>query len=321
MCVENGCVLELHSNPLFTPVPLMNGRFPLTGCVLSVSQFTGAEKKSVEELTQFLGAVYVKISVSSSCFCMKGQIINLLLFLRLASKITLCAQPTKKKACCPTLTWCCRALRAQSIRLLRNGDSLLSPWAGFWNVLGLARRLMRSGFSSTCHLHQVESSIYFLVNFLFHICQISVFLIPDTKLTSVNKAVFESDFTSCVHNISILYSIHSLSAEKDESFVGDSQKSSMPPPVRLSTDTPLLGFQSGKAVTPLNFERFQSKAFRSVLNDMHPKEPVSTPKQNQEGSKRNQLQKEPSLQLDTPSRFLSRDQLFQPCFHVKVVTH
>lgn len=57
MCVENECVLELHSNPLFTPIPVMTGRFPLTGCVLSVSQFTGAEKKSVEDLAQFLGAV------------------------------------------------------------------------------------------------------------------------------------------------------------------------------------------------------------------------------------------------------------------------
>lgn len=108
-------------------------------------------------------------------------------------------------------------------------------------------------------------------------------------------------------------------AEKDESFVGDSQKPNMPPPARLLTETPLLGFQSGKAVTPLNFDRFQSKVFRSVLNNMKPKEHISTPKQNQEGSKKNQLQKEPSLQLDTPSRFLSRDQLFQPCFNVKVV--
>lgn len=95
----------------------------------------------------------------------------------------------------------------------------------------------------------------------------------------------------------------------------------MPPPARLSTETPLLGFQSGKAVTPLNFNRFQSKVFHSVLNKMKPKEHNSTPRQNQEGSKRNQLQKEPSLQLDTPSRFLSRDQLFQPCFNVKVVSH
>lgn len=59
MCVENECLLELHSNPLFTPFPVMNGRFPLTGCVLSVSQFTGVEKSSLEELAKFLGAAYV----------------------------------------------------------------------------------------------------------------------------------------------------------------------------------------------------------------------------------------------------------------------
>lgn len=73
MCVENECVLELQSNPLFTPVPVMSGRFPLKGCVLSVSQFTGAEKKSVEELAQLLGAVYVHISLSSSSFCTNRQ--------------------------------------------------------------------------------------------------------------------------------------------------------------------------------------------------------------------------------------------------------
>lgn len=95
----------------------------------------------------------------------------------------------------------------------------------------------------------------------------------------------------------------------------------MLPPARLSPEIPLLGVQSGKAITPLDVGRFQSKVFRSVLNEMKPKEDIGTPKQNQEGSKRNQLQKEPSLQLDTPSRFLSRDQLFRPCFNVKVVTH
>lgn len=90
------------------------------------------------------------------------------------------------------------------------------------------------------------------------------------------------------------------------------------PSARLSPEIPLLGFQSGKAVTPLDLGRFQSKVFRSVLDEMKPKD-VSSPKPNQEGgSRRKQLQKEPSLQLDTPSRFLSRDQLFRPTFNVKV---
>lgn len=73
MCVENECVLELSSNPLFTPVPVMSGRFPLTGCVLSVSQFTGVEKSSLEELAKFLGAVYVEFSVRCATFWPKGQ--------------------------------------------------------------------------------------------------------------------------------------------------------------------------------------------------------------------------------------------------------
>lgn len=107
----------------------------------------------------------------------------------------------------------------------------------------------------------------------------------------------------------------------DESFVGASQKPTMPPPARSSPEIPLLGPQSGKAVTPLDLGRFRSKVFRSVVDEMKPKEDISTPKQNQDSGRRNPLQKELSLQLDTPSRFLSRDQLFRPSFNVKVGTH
>lgn len=95
----------------------------------------------------------------------------------------------------------------------------------------------------------------------------------------------------------------------------------MPPPARSSPEIPLLGPRSGKAVTPLDLGRFQSKVFRSVLDEMKPKEDISTPKQNQEGGRRNPLQNEASLQLDTPSRFLNRDQLFRPSFNVKVGIH
>lgn len=58
MCVENECVLQLSSNPLFTPVPVMEARTPLRDCVLSVSQFTGAERESLVELAKHLGAKY-----------------------------------------------------------------------------------------------------------------------------------------------------------------------------------------------------------------------------------------------------------------------
>ncbi|MEQ2202489.1 hypothetical protein XENOCAPTIV_003155 [Xenoophorus captivus] len=59
MCVEKEGVLPLSSNPLFTPVPVREGYLPLKDCVLSVSQFTGAERESLVELAKHLGAKYV----------------------------------------------------------------------------------------------------------------------------------------------------------------------------------------------------------------------------------------------------------------------
>lgn len=57
--MEKESLLPLSSNPLFTPVPVREGYFPLTDCVLSVSQFTGAERESLVELAKHLGARYV----------------------------------------------------------------------------------------------------------------------------------------------------------------------------------------------------------------------------------------------------------------------
>lgn len=56
MCVEQQCMLELGSHALFSPVPVIEGCSPLRDCVLSVSQFTGAERESVVELAKHLGA-------------------------------------------------------------------------------------------------------------------------------------------------------------------------------------------------------------------------------------------------------------------------
>ena len=67
MCVERECVLQLSSNPLFTPVAVMEGRSPLTGCVLSVSQFTGAERESLVELAKYLGAKYASLYSVIDC--------------------------------------------------------------------------------------------------------------------------------------------------------------------------------------------------------------------------------------------------------------
>lgn len=87
--------------------------------------------------------------------------------------------------------------------------------------------------------------------------------------------------------------------------------------MRLSPEIPLLGPQSSDAVTPLDTGRLQSRSVHSVLRKMkngeEGKQDVTTPAQ-EEG--RGSLQKE--LQLDTPSRFLSRDRLFGPSFNVKV---
>ncbi|XP_075403025.1 DNA topoisomerase 2-binding protein 1 [Tenrec ecaudatus] len=65
-----------------------------------------------------------------------------------------------------------------------------------------------------------------------------------------------------------------------------------------------------KAVTPLDMNRFQSKAFQAVISQHTGQVPVPP-------SVGQPLQKEPSLHLDTPSKFLSKDKLFKPTFDVK----
>ncbi|MCJ8745696.1 hypothetical protein PDJAM_G00133130 [Pangasius djambal] len=103
----------------------------------------------------------------------------------------------------------------------------------------------------------------------------------------------------------------------EDSFIGASQKAAGPP-VRLSPEIPLLGPQSSASVTPLDVGRLQSRTVQSVLRKMKKSEEgevdVATPAQEES---RGSLQKE--LQLDTPSRFLSRDRLFGPSFNVKDV--
>uniref|UniRef100_UPI0037E893DB DNA topoisomerase 2-binding protein 1 n=1 Tax=Semicossyphus pulcher TaxID=241346 RepID=UPI0037E893DB len=233
MCVEKECVLQLSSNPLFTPVPVMDGRFPLKDCVLSVSQFTGAERESLVELAKHLGA-----NVQDY-------------FVRLANQ---------KKG-----------MLASSHLVLQTPEGTKYQAAKKWGLPAVTRHWILQSARS-------------------------------------GKRAEEGRF---------LVDLPPSPERDDESFVGGSQKPVMPPPARLSPELPLLGLQSGKAVTPLDVGRFQSKVFRSMLDERKPKEDISTPTQNQEGGRRNPLQKEASLQLDTPSRFLSRDQLFRPSFNVK----
>ncbi|XP_048190944.1 DNA topoisomerase 2-binding protein 1 [Perognathus longimembris pacificus] len=63
-------------------------------------------------------------------------------------------------------------------------------------------------------------------------------------------------------------------------------------------------------VSPLDMNRFQSKAFQAVVQQHAGQVPACSP-----GGQL--LQKEPSLHLDTPSKFLSKDKLFKPSFDVK----
>ncbi|XP_034850809.1 DNA topoisomerase 2-binding protein 1 isoform X2 [Mirounga leonina] len=85
--------------------------------------------------------------------------------------------------------------------------------------------------------------------------------------------------------------------------------------VNLNPDTPEhpvahLEAHRKTAVTPLDMNCFQSKAFHAVISQ-HTRQVSVSPPVGQP------LQKEPSLHLDTPSKFLSKDKLFKPSFDVK----
>lgn len=112
----------------------------------------------------------------------------------------------------------------------------------------------------------------------------------------------------------------SFKERTEDSFIGASQKVSGPPvSTRLSPELPLLGLQSSAAVTPLDTGRLQSRAVHSVLRKMKKgQEEEAMPTVQARDEVKGGLQKEPSLQLDTPSRFLSRDRLFGPSFNIKV---
>uniref|UniRef100_A0A1A8C306 Topoisomerase (DNA) II binding protein 1 n=1 Tax=Nothobranchius kadleci TaxID=1051664 RepID=A0A1A8C306_NOTKA len=225
MCVEKECVLRLSANPLFVPVPVREGHFPLKDCVLSVSQFTGAERESLVELAKYLGA-----NVQDY-------------FVRLANQ---------KKG-----------MLASTHLVLQTPEGTKYQAAKKWGLPAVT-------------MHWILES------------------------ARTGKRAAEEKY---------LVDLPPSPERDEESFVGGSQKPILPPPRPRSPEIPLLGPQGGKAVTPLDLGRFQSKVFRSVLDEMKPE-------QNQEDSRRRRPQKEPPLQLDTPSRFLSRDQLFRPSFNV-----
>ncbi|XP_033849176.3 DNA topoisomerase 2-binding protein 1-A-like isoform X1 [Acipenser ruthenus] len=105
---------------------------------------------------------------------------------------------------------------------------------------------------------------------------------------------------------------NSGSPENEESYTGGTQKQEKLRMSMRSPEIPLARLNASKntVVTPLDMNRFQSKAFQSVIS--RPDGGKVTP-----GIECRALQREPSLQFDTPSRFLCRDQLFKPSFDIK----
>ncbi|NXS63818.1 TOPB1 protein, partial [Brachypteracias leptosomus] len=81
-CVEQQLLLDPQSNPLFTPVPVMEGAAPLEGCVLSFSQFTGAERDSLVYLAELLGASRVQEFFVRKANAKKGMFASTHLVLR-----------------------------------------------------------------------------------------------------------------------------------------------------------------------------------------------------------------------------------------------
>ncbi|XP_052804049.1 DNA topoisomerase 2-binding protein 1-A-like isoform X2 [Mya arenaria] len=56
MCLEQGQLLDVHSNPLFNPLEIITDTQPLQGCVLSVSGYVGTERDTLASIAEVLGA-------------------------------------------------------------------------------------------------------------------------------------------------------------------------------------------------------------------------------------------------------------------------
>ncbi|KAM9307682.1 DNA topoisomerase 2-binding protein 1 [Gastrophryne carolinensis] len=228
MCIEQEKLLDPQSNALFAPVAYLEGRTPLKDCVLSVSQFLGAERDSLVHLAGLLGA---KVQ---ECFVRK-------------------ANPKK-------------GLFANTHLVLRDPEGSKYEAAKKWNLPAVTMAWLlqcaRTGKKADENVFSVDNA-------------------PDD--------------------------------DKEESFVVS--QTYRPVLVRLSLDTPDRPPSHPEAlkksaVTPLDMNRFQSKAFQSVLSRHNKK--VPTPAGDGKLPKR-----EPSLHLDTPSKFLCKDKLFKPTFDVK----
>ncbi|XP_051538717.1 DNA topoisomerase 2-binding protein 1-A-like isoform X2 [Myxocyprinus asiaticus] len=237
MCVEQRCVLPLASHSLFTPVAVREGFSPLKDCVLSVSQFTGAERESLIQLAKHLGA-----SVQDY-------------FVRTANQR--------------------KGMLASTHLVIQTPEGTKYQAAQKWNLPAVT-------------IHWVLES------------------------ARTGKRADEGQF---------LVDLPPSPERSEDSFVGASQKASAPQRLlQHSPELPLLGPQNSAAITPLDTARFQSRTVHSAVRKMKQGEEeqveVATPGQEKA---RGTLQKDSSLQLDTPSRFLSRDRLFGPSFNTKDV--
>ncbi|XP_027604368.2 DNA topoisomerase 2-binding protein 1 [Pipra filicauda] len=223
-CVEQQLFLDLRSNPLFTPVLVKEGATPLEDCVLSFSQFTGAERDSLAYLAGLLGARVQEF------------------FVRKAN--------AKK------------GMFASTHLVVREPNGSKYEAAKKWNLPAVT----------------------------------VAWLLQSAR---IGKRADESKFL-----------VENAETEDTESFV--TQLTKTPATVKyLDSEQPAYLLEAGKkpAVTPLDINRFQSKAFQAVISHhIGNTTPVA-----QGGP----LQKEPSLHLDTPSKFLSKDKLFKPSFDVK----
>ncbi|XP_015473621.1 DNA topoisomerase 2-binding protein 1 isoform X1 [Parus major] len=223
-CAEQQALLDLRSNPLFTPVLVMEGATPLEDCVLSFSQFTGAERDSLVYLAGLLGARVQEF------------------FVRKAS--------AKK------------GMFASTHLVVREPNGSKYEAAKKWNLPAVT----------------------------------VAWLLQSAR---TGKRADESKFL-----------VENAEAEDTESFI--TQLSRTPAPVKVpDLEQPTYLLEAGKkgAVTPLDINRFQSKAFQAVISHHTGK---TTPV-----AQGGPLQKESSLNLDTPSKFLSEDKFFKPSFDVK----
>nr|XP_009686127.1 PREDICTED: DNA topoisomerase 2-binding protein 1 [Struthio camelus australis] len=225
-CVEQQLLLDPQSSPLFTPVPVMEGVTPLEDCVLSFSQFTGAERDSLVYLAGLLGARVQEF------------------FVRRAN--------AKK------------GMFASTHLVVKEPDGSKYEAAKKWNLPAVT----------------------------------VAWLLQSAR---TGKRADESKFL-----------VENTDAEDKESFVTRPSKTLATVPSPDSPEQPTYLLEAGKkpAVTPLDINRFQSKAFQTVISHHIGKK--TTPFA--EGVL---PQKEPSLHLDTPSKFLSKDKLFKPSFDVK----